>query len=142
MPDFTPYELIDHTADVGFRIRGRTLQELFRNAALCLFEHVGVTEGVARTHAREIHVHADGFPPMLRSWLSELLYVSYVGEKLVLVDVEILDLDEHEVRARVTGEPYDETRHERHPEVKAVTWHGLKVERVDDLYQAEVILDL
>ena len=32
------YELIDHTADVGLRAFGKTLPELFRNAAIGLFE--------------------------------------------------------------------------------------------------------
>lgn len=136
------YEPIDHTADLGFRIRGRTLEDLFRESALCLFETIGDTRGVARTHTREVHVQADGFPPMLRAFLAELLYVSYVGEKLVLVDAEILSMNEHDLTARVVGEPYDEARHERNPEVKAVTWHGLKIERVDEMFQAEVILDL
>jgi SHS2 domain-containing protein len=40
------------------------------------------------------------------------------------------------------GEPLDRTRHEPAHEVKAITYHGLKVEQMADGWLAEVIVDI
>ena len=41
------YELIEHTADVGIRVRGKGLNELFQNAAVAMFEIIAEEKGVA-----------------------------------------------------------------------------------------------
>jgi len=46
------------------------------------------------------------------------------------------------LRATARGEPFDPSRHELDMEVKAITYHGLKVEREADGWLAEVIVDL
>ena len=40
------------------------------------------------------------------------------------------------------GEPMDPARHEPNHEVKAITYHGLKVEKTADGWLAEVIVDI
>ena len=46
------------------------------------------------------------------------------------------------MKATARGEPIDPERHELDMEVKAITYHGLKVERDGDGWLAEVIVDL
>lgn len=138
LPDFEP---IDHTADAGFRVRGDTLPELFRNAARCLFEALGETAGVTAAESHAVELAAEEHAALLRAWLSEILYLSYV-RKLVLSDSEILEVSATALIARASGEAYDEARHERHPEIKAVTWHDLAVTRIGDRWEAVFILDL
>jgi SHS2 domain-containing protein len=40
------------------------------------------------------------------------------------------------------GEPIDFLRHEIDTEIKAITWHELKIEHVADGFQAEIIVDI
>ena len=40
------------------------------------------------------------------------------------------------------GEPFDPTRHVLDHEVKAITYHELKVEQVEDGWLAEVVVDI
>lgn len=141
MSDLPVYEPIDHTADAGFRVRGATLPELFTNAARCLLEMLGESAGVAPERAHEVELAAEGHAALLRAWLSELLYISYV-KRLVVSGVEIQELTESSMRARATGETYDEARHERHAEIKAVTWHDLAVRRTGTGWEGVFILDL
>jgi SHS2 domain-containing protein len=44
--------------------------------------------------------------------------------------------------ASAWGEPLDRTRHNMEHEVKAITYHGLSVEKVGDEWIAEVIVDI
>ncbi len=46
------------------------------------------------------------------------------------------------LEAAAWGEPMDPSRHELNHEVKAITYHGLKVEQTADGWLAEVIVDI
>jgi SHS2 domain-containing protein len=55
---------------------------------------------------------------------------------------EVSDAPGGALRAVVAGEPYDPARHRLHGEVKAVTWHQLRLEPVAAGWRARVILDV
>ena len=75
--------------------------------------------------------------------MAELLYL-YHAEGWLTAEVEFERLDETALRAQLAGELFDEARHELGPEVKAVTWHRLKIERMGESgrLRATVILDV
>jgi SHS2 domain-containing protein len=77
---------------------------------------------------------------LLFDWLNELLY-TFESERLLLVEFDVQVHDEA-VEAIGRGEPFDESRHQLEHEVKAITYHGLKVEQVPGGWLAEVIVDI
>jgi SHS2 domain-containing protein len=135
------YELFDHTADVGLRIRADGLDGLFADAARALFSAIVVNPDAVRpVHERTFRVDGDDRENLLHDWLAELLYVFHVEHRLFSeFDVHLAD---DGLLAVARGEPFDETRHELDAEIKAITYHGLKVERDGDGWLAEVIVDI
>jgi SHS2 domain-containing protein len=135
------YELVDHTADIGVRLWGPTAEEVFEQAALALFSlvcdplHVGSLETV------EIELEAEAMDLLLAAWLNELLYV-FEARRLVLTQFDIDELTERTLRARVTGEPLDTTRHVMCGGVKAATLHELTLEKRDGGWEGFVLLDV
>jgi SHS2 domain-containing protein len=91
-----------------------------------------------------IRLGPDDLEALLRSWLSELLYIFHV-RKLLLSEFSV-SIDDNPgdrgLSATARGEPLDVVRHKADVEVKAVTWHGLKVEQTPDGWLAEVIVDI
>ena len=77
---------------------------------------------------------------MLRDWLAELLYTFEV-RRLVLAQFDVT-IGTDGLKATARGEPIDPERHQLDMEVKAITWHGLKVVRDGDGWLAEVIVDI
>ena len=77
---------------------------------------------------------------LLFDWLKELLY-HFDAEHLLLSRFEVR-IDDQGLRASVWGEPLDRARHELAHEVKAITYHGLRVEPAADGWLAEVIVDI
>ena len=69
------YEFIEHTADLGFKAYGATLEELFTNAAAAFSEAMVALEDVSEGTERSIEVEADAPDDLMVSWLSELLYL-------------------------------------------------------------------
>jgi SHS2 domain-containing protein len=135
------YEHFEHTADLGIRIYAGSVDELFADAARGLFA-VMVTnvEAVLPVEEATFQVAGNNLEELLHDWLSELLYTFYT-RRLVLGDFRV-QVGAAGLSAVARGEPLDPQRHEIDGEVKAITWHGLKVEQLADRWRAEVIVDM
>lgn len=138
------FELFEHTADLGLRVQAATLEELLAEAARGLLVMlVANPDAVRPLHTKTISLSAGQPTYLLFDWLSELLYI-FEAEKLLLAEFKITCTrgDELAVEAVCRGEPMDETRHHMDHEVKAITYHGLKVEQSLVGWSAEVIVDI
>jgi SHS2 domain-containing protein len=134
------YEAFEHTADLGLRIRAADRDGLFAEAARALFATiVDDLDGVQPQQRVDIRLPADELSYLLFDWLNELLY---------RLDTEHMLFSRFEVQVNdglvgtAWGEPLDRARHSLGHEVKAITYHGLKVEQTSDGWLAEVIVDI
>lgn len=135
------YEVFEHTADLGLRVRAPSLEALFADAAAGLFSVLVVNlPAVARVQEKTFHIAGRDYDYLLFDWLAELLY-TFETEHLLLSDFAVR-LDAEGLHATCRGEPLDRRRHELDHEVKAITYHGLKVEPVAGGWLAEVIVDI
>lgn len=135
------FEIFDHTADLGLRIRADDRRTLFIEAARALFSILVVNlRDVCCVQQKEYAIAGKEDDYLLFDWLGELLY-TYDADRLLLSEFEV-SLTEDGLRATCRGEPIDLSRHELDHEVKAITYHGLKVEQADDGWLAEVVVDI
>jgi SHS2 domain-containing protein len=138
------YEIFEHTADLGIRVRNGSLNELFADAARGLFSLlVDNRHPAATTSGVTFQLQADNVEDLLHDWLTELLFTFY-GGRLVLTDfqVQVHSASTQKLTATAQSEPIDPKRHRIEAEIKAITWHALKVEQDREGWQAEVIVDL
>lgn len=136
-----PYEVFEHTADVGLHAFGRTLAELFIHAAQGMESLMVAPEQVQAQTNREIVVEGHDEVSLLIAWLSEMI-VLFDTEYLLFSQFEIEAITSTSVKGRASGEMYDVRRHELGSAIKAVTWHEATVERVDEGYKARIIFDI
>jgi SHS2 domain-containing protein len=136
-----PYRFLSHTADVGLRIRGETLEALFANAARALTATMVDRRRLRGTLTRDITVEAPDREALLVAWLNHLLYL-YDVEGFLGRDFTITHLTPERLQARAVGDIYDPQRHIARTAVKAATYHHLDITRVPGGWQATVILDL
>jgi SHS2 domain-containing protein len=135
------YEHFEHTADLGLRIRALDLDTLFAEAAEALFAAIIENLDAVR-HLQQVEIELAGEEReyLLFDWLKELLY-RFDAEHLILgrfeVRVGLIGL-----KAVAWGEPLDLARHVPLHEVKAITYHALRVEHTPDGWLAEVIVDI
>jgi SHS2 domain-containing protein len=137
-------EEFDHTADVGLRVTGADLDDLFRTAAEGLFDYIVVNRGDVRVVDRAvIELNAESPADLLVDWLNELIFRAETRHTLYSsYDVRVSD-DGRSLRAEVGGEPIDRDRHVLDHEVKAVTRHAFDLRRGEDgAWVAEFILDI
>ncbi len=135
------YRILDHTADVGLEARGADLKELFSNAARGMFAVIAAPDTIRASKELVVRVEAENLENLLVNWLSELLYLS-ATRGVLLCRFEISQVDQQHIVARVFGEPIDQDRHELYTEIKAVTYHELKVVEADQVWIARVLFDV
>jgi SHS2 domain-containing protein len=82
----------------------------------------------------------DDIALLLFDWLRALLY-HFDAEHLLFGKFEVHVRDDG-LTASAWGEPLDRARHNMEHEVKAITYHGLHVEKTGELWEAEVIVDI
>lgn len=135
------YEIFEHTADVGIRIQADDLNSLFAEAGSALFcVIVHNLDEVQTTTTVPFEIPGKQADFLLLDWLTELLF-TFESRRLLLHEFTVC-LEDDGLTASACGEPYDEVRHQLEHEVKAITYHGLRVEQADGGWIAEVILDI
>lgn len=137
-----PYEIIDHTADIGVRVEGESLEELFVNAAEAMFDvTVASKPNLVSSISVPIDVEAGRIDELFVKWLQELLYV-FDTRHLVLSNFYIDEISETSLSGGAKGMKFDKLRHEVKRQIKAVTYHMLSVEKKGDTWHAGVIFDI
>ena len=135
------YEFTDHTADVGLIAYGSTREDVFINAAKGMFSLIIDPLDVGNSHQEEISLYAEDYEELLVTWLNELLYL-LEAENLVFSIYKITSLSHDSLNATVFGEKIDLSRHTIKTQVKAATYHQIKMKKEGDGYSARVILDV
>ncbi len=135
------YEIFEHTADVGLRVRADDLNALFADAGRGLFSLIVANpKSIRLVEQTVVEIAGKRHDDLLFDWLAELLY-RFDTERLVFGQFDV-NVDREGLKATVRGESIDPQRHELDMEVKAITYHGLKVQQHGDEWLAEVIVDI
>jgi len=135
------FRILEHPADMGIEAHGQSLKEVFEFAALGLLSIIVDPGTVDPGEERYIKLKGSDLENLLVKWLSEILFL-YDGEDFVVSEVSIERLNSKELEAIVTGEEVDARKHVFKMDVKAVTYHQLKIEEREDGCMIRVFLDI
>jgi SHS2 domain-containing protein len=132
------FEELSHTADWSFRVYGRTLKELFENAAYAMFELEGIhADSLTPEIVRVVQVSGIDYESLLVAWLNELLYLQESNQEgYYYFWVEFLP--KFSLRAQIRGQPLTKVV----KIIKAVTYHNLKIEETPNGWEATVVVDV
>ena len=130
------YREIEHTADWELEVWAPHLPELLRQAALGMYALAGVRLQDAPRHSRVIELQAEDGEGLQVAFLSELLYLVET-ENLAFDRLEI-QIEEERLRARLEGAPIARIG----KEIKAVTYHTMKIQQRADGLKVNIVFDV
>lgn len=135
------FEILEHTADIGFRACAPSLSELFCESARAL--QAIVLEEIEMPGAAEYRLLAEGADreSLLVNFLNEVLF-QLDARRVVFARFEPVSMRGTRITVRAWGEPRDPERHRAKAIVKGVTYHQLRVWQEADRWCAEVYLDI
>jgi SHS2 domain-containing protein len=137
------YEFFEHTADVGATVRGATLARLFENAAAAMFDLICDRRTVRPRRRLAVAVQGSSLEDLLVRFLSELLF-RHETEGWLLSSMRVERVDRRRLLARgvARGEPIDRARHALRGEIKAITYHQLRIVRGRSAWRVRIVFDI
>jgi SHS2 domain-containing protein len=135
------YELLEHTADTGIRVKAGDLKGLFEKSAVAMFEIISEPKSAKIKVCKKVTVQQDAeqLGELYINWLNELLSLS-AAKELVFSRFKIDVLNNHHLEAVACGAPMEDYR--VNAEIKAATYHQLKLDKTSAGWVAEVIFDV
>jgi SHS2 domain-containing protein len=132
-------------ADVAFEAGGKTLGELFQEAALAVTNTmVKDVRTIEQKTSKSIEVGAENVEMLLFHFLQELIF--YKDAELLLFNKFELAIEQKNstwhLRGKAYGEEISRDRHQLLVDVKAVSLHNFKVQKTPQGWQATVIIDV
>jgi SHS2 domain-containing protein len=135
------YEFFDHAADVGIRCRAASVGELFEAAARAMMEWMGPPP-VGKVPVRvQVSLEADDREEILVRWLQEILYL-FNQRHLYFIAADLLRVADTTLQGEVLARPWDQSSGRGYQEIKAITYHQLRVCEEGGIWHASVILDI
>jgi len=136
------YKFIDiTTADVAFEAYGRSLEKLFANAALAMFEVMINTKQVEPKIERKVEAQGNDLQSLMFSWLNSLL-VFVDSENLAFSEFKVkVDEKNFKLEGICKGEEMNREKHETRTHVKAATYHQMEIKK-NKIWKARIILDI
>lgn len=134
------YEILEHTADVGVRARGTTLEDVFEQATRGLTDIVGIWRPGKGTR-QDISLESDDVGALLVDWLSDVVFF-HDSQGAAITEVHVERAGCNEVEGWISLTPLEEDEEVEGTQIKAVTYHQLKVERSGEGWVAEVYFDV
>ncbi len=138
------FELFEHKADVGVRGLGRTLEEAFAECAKAMFSVMVDLRKVEAKESVKMEVEAADREQLLVNFLNELLYLQDVKEMIFSrFDLYITGGGrEWKLKGEGFGEKINKEKHTIKGDVKAASFHQLKVEEEDGKFVAQCVVDV
>ncbi len=136
------HKFFDHTGDLGIEVHGKTLKDIFINAAHALITYQTVISKIESKEKIGIKLKESDIETLFVTTLSELLYYIQI-KKFLPNKIEILNLEENSINMNLAGEYFDEKKHIlKGKEIKAVTYHKLEIKKTTKGFLAKFICDL
>jgi SHS2 domain-containing protein len=131
------YEELEHTAEIGLRVRAAIPAALFACAATAMFALIGAQPGEERAR-RAVTIESSDAESLLVDWLSDLIALhERTGE--IYDQVEITRWTPTRLEAAVVGRA---ARTPPSTSIKAVTYHGLRLTEEAGGWLAEIYFDV
>lgn len=145
------FEVVEHTADIGIKVYGKDLVQLYENAAYGMFSLLTDLKKVKPDKKLKISVQGSDIESLLINWLNELIYLQVI-KKMVFLKFNINKYEKSDSRtpaqkglslsAEVSGEKINPLDPPLYFEIKAATYHQLEIKKTPSGYETQIIFDV
>jgi len=136
------FEFLDHPSETLVRVRAATINEVFRDAAMALFEIMTDTKKIRREESYQIQASAAERHLLLIDWLNDLILL-HESKNIFLSDFEVSvhKKDDWHFRATVKGEKI-QRHHEKRSHAKSATYGQLQWIEKEDKHEVLFVVDI
>lgn len=136
-----PYQFLDHTADIMFIARNKSIEKLFADCGLALMDSMADLKSIGDSFSYEINLDEKKLDNLLFSFLEELVYLKD-AEYVLFKDFKIKIVGKYKLKAKCVGGKINVKKNKLKVDVKAVTLHHFYLKKKKEGYEASVLLDI
>lgn len=130
------YEILEHSSDLKIKAYGNNPEEVFANILKGMFESCQPEIEGQESVVRDIQIKSENLESLLVDFLSEIIYLSDVYNESYALYESIIS--NNELKGKLQGRKIKRLSRE----IKAITWHDLKIEKGDNCWEATVLFDI
>lgn len=143
--DKTKYKFLEDVAiaDIAYEAYGKTLNELFENAALAIFELSADVDTIDAAKKVELGVENDKLDNLLYDFLSEILFLK--DSKYMVfkhVHVTIKEGRKNRLKAVLEGDNINPQIQSLENDIKAITMHMFELKKEKGNWKARIVVDI
>ncbi len=139
------FKVIDHKADVSIEIKGRSIKELFIEGlkGLCKIVFEFKKEKIKTKERNFVKIEIEGIDleDLLVRWLNEFIFYIF-SKKLIPLRVKSLKIKDNKLLAEVYMSHFDPEKIKPSLELKAATYHGIKIESKNGVFITKIVFDI
>jgi SHS2 domain-containing protein len=135
-----PFEEIPHTADVCLHVWASDVPTLFVEAARGMLSLAGATAAEKPATPRILKISAIDRESLLVSFLSELIYIAEM-EQIIFQEIQV-NIEVGKNACRLEGLMMGHPLASLIKTIKAVTFHDLRIQKVDHHFDATIVFDV
>ena len=132
------YEFLEHTADVKFRVYGKTFGKIFEHTALAVSEILSGGNKVDPISVKEVEIEGSEKERLLCDFIDELIY--YLDAEDFLVSKAKVKVKGNKLKAKIFGD--DALAYPGLDHIKAATYAEMYVKKKKDGWEAQVVVDV
>ncbi len=138
------FNYFETTADIGIDVRANNLEDAFISSALATMNLVTDVDRIDSVITEEVELVSEDLYALLYDWVTEVIMLMncdfFIASKY---ELKITKEDENYLlSAKLYGDTYDTNRYNYKTEVKAITYHMMKIESVENEYHVKFIVDI
>ena len=134
------FKFLPHTADRKFQAFGKTLEKVFENSALALFNII-YDEKISENKKFKISVKGKDLENLMYNFLEEFLVLidskNFLPSKITNLKFDQKNL---KIKAEVIGDDAENYNISEH--VKAVTYNKMFIKKIKNNWTSQVVLDV
>ncbi len=134
------FEYFDVTADIGVKVWGVDINEIFENTAIAVTSLMLDPLKIGNKIVKEIFIEGNDLSSLLINWITELLIIRD-SEGILFSSFEVkVSIDGKSLNAKNYGDYFIGNTLEM--DIKAITYSLFKLEKQDGQYYLQFVLDI
>lgn len=136
------FRFLEHTADIKFKVWGKTIEKIFENTALALNDFASKGQPIKDKVKKKFKIVGRGYDELLYRFIDGIIYLMD-AENFILANAKVKIKEDKkgvELEAFVYGDKVE--NYENLDYMKSATYSEMSIERIEGGWEAQAVVDV